>query len=201
MKQYLTDNLYKGFIKLSQTLFTSPILFIRKANKSLYFYINYSHAGPDDHPDSWRPEAGIVLVLFGWGEIYQTGTTLTLGFWQVPQAVRNLGACTTMARRPKFRHDSVVCMNLNLTKNSKLPKFLRCGSAFFLAPPRLCLKWWKTSSAIAVESSIAEHATGTHSVNIVLNTAHYCKHQLRCGGSVSMCHSSSSRAPHDSDAM
>lgn len=55
-----------------------------------------------------------------------------------------------MARRPKFRHDSVICVNLNLTKNSKLPRFLRCGSAFFLAPPRLCLKWWKTSSAMCL---------------------------------------------------
>ena len=55
-----------------------------------------------------------------------------------------------MARRPKFRHDSVICVNLNLTKNSKLPRFLRCGSAFFLAPPRLCLKWWKTSNAMCL---------------------------------------------------
>jgi len=55
-----------------------------------------------------------------------------------------------MARRPKFRYDSVICVNLNLTKNSKLPKFLRCGSAFFLAPPRLCSKWWKTSSAMCL---------------------------------------------------
>ena len=40
-KQYLTDNLYKGFIKLSQAPFTSPILFIKKPNKGLRFYINY----------------------------------------------------------------------------------------------------------------------------------------------------------------
>ena len=40
-KQYLTDNLYKGFIKLSQAPFTSPILFVRKANKSLRFCIDY----------------------------------------------------------------------------------------------------------------------------------------------------------------
>src|SRR6266481_3020360 len=44
---------------------------------------------------------------------------------------------------------------MNLTKNSKLPKFLRCGSAFFLAPPRLCLKWWKTSSAMCLRKRIS----------------------------------------------
>ena len=35
------DNLAKGFIKPSQALFASPILFIKKLNRGLYFYINY----------------------------------------------------------------------------------------------------------------------------------------------------------------
>jgi len=35
------DNLVKGFIKPSQALFTSPILFIKKPNRGLYFCINY----------------------------------------------------------------------------------------------------------------------------------------------------------------
>ena len=35
------DNLVKGFIKPSQALFASPILFIKKLNRGLYFYINY----------------------------------------------------------------------------------------------------------------------------------------------------------------
>ena len=35
------DNLEKGFIKPSQALFTSPILFIKKLNGGLRFYINY----------------------------------------------------------------------------------------------------------------------------------------------------------------
>jgi hypothetical protein len=35
------DNLVKGFIKPSQALFASPILFIKKLNRGLCFYINY----------------------------------------------------------------------------------------------------------------------------------------------------------------
>jgi len=41
IKQYLIDNLDKGFIKPSQAPFASPILFIKKANRGLHFYINY----------------------------------------------------------------------------------------------------------------------------------------------------------------
>ena len=35
------DNLEKGFIEPSQALFASPILFIKKLNRGLYFYIDY----------------------------------------------------------------------------------------------------------------------------------------------------------------
>jgi hypothetical protein len=41
-KRYLIDNLYKGFIKPSQSPFALPILFIKFANSSLRFYIDYS---------------------------------------------------------------------------------------------------------------------------------------------------------------
>ena len=40
-KDYLTDNLYKGFIESSYSPFTSPILFIRKHNRALRFYIDF----------------------------------------------------------------------------------------------------------------------------------------------------------------
>ncbi len=40
-KQYLVNNLNKGFIAPSQLLFAAPVLFIKKANGSLRFYINY----------------------------------------------------------------------------------------------------------------------------------------------------------------
>ena len=40
-KQYIIDNLYKGFIKPSQAPFTLPILFAKKPNKGLRFCINY----------------------------------------------------------------------------------------------------------------------------------------------------------------
>ncbi len=41
IKRYIEKNLRKRFIKLSNTLFISPILLIRKLNKELRFYINY----------------------------------------------------------------------------------------------------------------------------------------------------------------
>ena len=41
IKRYIKENLKKRFIKLSNALFTSLILLIRKLNKELQFYINY----------------------------------------------------------------------------------------------------------------------------------------------------------------
>jgi hypothetical protein len=35
------ENFKKGFIKLSNTIYLSPILFIKKKDKSLRFYIDY----------------------------------------------------------------------------------------------------------------------------------------------------------------
>ena len=40
IKEYLLENLYKGFIILSNTPFTSFILFVSKLNRSLYYDIN-----------------------------------------------------------------------------------------------------------------------------------------------------------------
>jgi hypothetical protein len=40
-KHYLLDNLYKGFIELSYTLFAVPILFVKKADSSLYLCIDF----------------------------------------------------------------------------------------------------------------------------------------------------------------
>jgi hypothetical protein len=41
IKEYITENLQKGFIKHSSAPFASPILFIKKPSKGLRFYINY----------------------------------------------------------------------------------------------------------------------------------------------------------------
>ena len=41
VKQYLVDNLNKGFIEASQAPFASPVLFVKKPNRSLRFCINY----------------------------------------------------------------------------------------------------------------------------------------------------------------
>ena len=40
-KEYLLDNLDKGFIKSSQAPFIALVLFIKKPNSGLRFYINY----------------------------------------------------------------------------------------------------------------------------------------------------------------
>ena len=41
VKQYLLDNLSKGFIVPSQAPYALPVLFVKKPDSSLQFYINY----------------------------------------------------------------------------------------------------------------------------------------------------------------
>jgi hypothetical protein len=41
VKEYLLENLYKGFIILSSFSFVSPVLFVAKLNSSLRFCIDY----------------------------------------------------------------------------------------------------------------------------------------------------------------
>ena len=41
VKKYLVKNLDKGFIKSSQALFIALVLFTKKLDKSLCFYINF----------------------------------------------------------------------------------------------------------------------------------------------------------------
>ena len=41
VKEYLEENLNQGFIIPSTTNFTSPILFVKKKDRSLRFYIDY----------------------------------------------------------------------------------------------------------------------------------------------------------------
>jgi len=41
IRKYVLKNLAKGFIEPSSAAFATPILFIRKANGKLRFYINY----------------------------------------------------------------------------------------------------------------------------------------------------------------
>ena len=54
IKEYLLENLYKGFIVPNNSPFTSPILFIAKPNSALHFYIDYckfnSLIKKDQHP-------------------------------------------------------------------------------------------------------------------------------------------------------
>ena len=41
VKKYLVENLDKGFIEPSQVPFVAPVLFIKKPDRSLRFYIDY----------------------------------------------------------------------------------------------------------------------------------------------------------------
>ena len=41
VKSYLKENLKKGFIKASSSPFASPVLFVKKADRSLRFCVNY----------------------------------------------------------------------------------------------------------------------------------------------------------------
>ena len=41
LKDYLIDNLNKGFIEYSSALFVLPILFVKKPSGGLRFYIDY----------------------------------------------------------------------------------------------------------------------------------------------------------------
>jgi hypothetical protein len=41
MREYLVENLKKGFIKPSDAAYLSPVLFIKKKDKSLRFCIDY----------------------------------------------------------------------------------------------------------------------------------------------------------------
>ena len=41
VKEYISENLYKGFIKHSQAPFAAPVLFVRKSDSRLRFCIDY----------------------------------------------------------------------------------------------------------------------------------------------------------------
>ena len=41
IKRFLEENLHRGFIEASQSPFASPVLFVKKANSSLQFYIDF----------------------------------------------------------------------------------------------------------------------------------------------------------------
>jgi hypothetical protein len=41
VKEYLLENLYKGFIMLNSSSFASPVLFVVKPNSSLRFCVDY----------------------------------------------------------------------------------------------------------------------------------------------------------------
>jgi hypothetical protein len=53
IKQYLLKNLNKDFIKTSQVPYTSSILFIKKPNSNLHFYIDFRKLNLLSHKDRY----------------------------------------------------------------------------------------------------------------------------------------------------
>jgi hypothetical protein len=52
-REYILDNLYKGFIIPSNTPFTSPILMAEKPGGGLHFYVNYRKLNAIIHKDHY----------------------------------------------------------------------------------------------------------------------------------------------------
>jgi hypothetical protein len=53
IKQYLVENLYKGFVDASKALFTTLILFVKKLNKLLQFCINFQKLNKLTYKDQY----------------------------------------------------------------------------------------------------------------------------------------------------
>jgi hypothetical protein len=52
-REYILDNLYKGFIIPSNTPFASPILMAEKPGRGLHFYVNYRKLNTIIHKDRY----------------------------------------------------------------------------------------------------------------------------------------------------
>jgi hypothetical protein len=53
IKKYLINNLNKGFIEASQALYTAPMLFVKKPDKSLQFYIDFQKLNQITYKDRY----------------------------------------------------------------------------------------------------------------------------------------------------
>ena len=62
IRKYLIKNLKKSFIKLSDALYLSLILLIKKKDKSLYFYIDYRYLNALIKKDRY-PLSFIIEIL------------------------------------------------------------------------------------------------------------------------------------------
>jgi hypothetical protein len=71
IKKYITDNLQKGFIASSSTLFAVPILFARKGNSSLQFCIDFRKLNFITQKDRYLlPLIDKTLVYLGKARIF-----------------------------------------------------------------------------------------------------------------------------------
>ena len=71
VKRYLTDNLSKGFIEPSQAPFVSPILFVKKANSSLRFCIDFRKLNDLTYKDCYLlPLINKMLVWISKAKIF-----------------------------------------------------------------------------------------------------------------------------------
>ena len=70
-KQYLVDNLSKGFIGKSQAPFAAPILFAQKANGGLRFYVDYRKLNAITRKDRYPiPLLEETLACIGGAKIF-----------------------------------------------------------------------------------------------------------------------------------
>jgi hypothetical protein len=53
VKEYLINNLNKGFIKASQVLYTAPVLFVKKPDRSLWFCIDFQKLNQITYKDRY----------------------------------------------------------------------------------------------------------------------------------------------------
>ncbi|ERF76509.1 hypothetical protein EPUS_08901 [Endocarpon pusillum Z07020] len=62
MREYLIENLRKGFIRPSSSSFSSPVLFVKKKNGDLRFCMVLSHFSPDLRDTPLEPSHALTMV-------------------------------------------------------------------------------------------------------------------------------------------
>ena len=62
VRKYLMENLEKGYITLSDSPFTSSVLFVKKKDGSLRFYVNYRRVRVSSHVVAYHVVLASVLL-------------------------------------------------------------------------------------------------------------------------------------------
>jgi hypothetical protein len=78
VKEYLINNLDKGFIKASQALYTAPVLFVKKPDRSLRFCIDFRKLNQITYKD--RYSLSLINKTLAW--ISRAKIFTKLNIWQ-----------------------------------------------------------------------------------------------------------------------